>query len=307
MIEAVEAAPFSALQACKVLGLSADRFYGWRTRESLVDRPPIAKGVLHKLLKEEQEEIVRYSLEHPEQRHRELWYNLAREEKVHVSSSSVYRVLKSEGLVPPHVFGKPHRDKVKPDPRTPHEDWMIDITYIPIQAVDWYLIVLLDVYSRYIVGWDLSSSMTWREIQRVVDFAIEDWGLRDSEEKPRLHNDNGSQLKAKKLRQWLRELGVLQDFSRPRVPEDLAILERFMRTVKQEEVYPGEYPDQYEARDGIGTFISYYNHHRPHQSLGYVTPHDMLTGKAEAVIQQRKERHIAAQQRRKETNKRMAE
>ena len=66
------------------------------------------------------------SLEHPEQRHRELWYNLAREGKVHVSLSSVYRVLKSEDLVPPHSFGKPHREKVKPDPKKPHEDWMVD-------------------------------------------------------------------------------------------------------------------------------------------------------------------------------------
>jgi putative transposase len=305
LIEAVEASPFSALQACILLGLNADRFYRWRIRESLVDKPPIAKLASHKLLKQEQEEIVSYSLEHPEQRHRELWYNLAREEKAHVSPSSVYRVLKSEGLVPPHVFGKPHREKVKPDPKRPHEDWMIDITYIPIQAVDWYLIVLLDVYSRYIVGWELSSSMTWREIQQVVDFAIEDWGLRDSAEKPRLHNDNGSQLKAKKLRQWLRALGVLQDFSRPKVPEDLAILERFMRTVKQGEVYPGEYVDQYEARDGIGRFIDYYNHRRPHQSLSYTTPYNKLTGRTEEVIQQREKRHIEAQLRRKHINKQM--
>jgi len=272
-----------------------------------VDKAPIAKTIPHRLVKAEQDEIIRYALEHPEQRHRELWYNLDREEKVHVSPSSVYRVLKSEDLVPPHVFGKPHRDKVNPDPKRPHEDWMIDITYIPIQAVDWYLIVLLDVYSRYIVGWELSSSMTWREIQRVVDFAIEDWGLRDSAEKPRLHNDNGSQLKAKKLRQWLREIGVLQDFSRPKVPEDLAALERFMRTVKQGEVYPGEYEDQYEARNGISQFIDYYNHRRPHQSLSYITPYDMLTGKADEIIQQRKERHIAAQKQRKEVNKRMAD
>ena len=307
LIEAIEATPFSALQACKVLGLSADRFYRWRTRESLVDKPPIAKLAPHKLLEGEQEEIVRYSLEHPEQRHRELWYNLAREEKVHVCPSSVYRVLKSEDLVPPHSFGKPHRDKVKPDPTAPHEDWMVDITYIPIQAVDWYLIVLLDVYSRYIVGWALSSSMTWHDVQGVVDFAIEDCGLRDSQTKPRLHNDNGSQLKAKKLRQWLREIGILQDFSRPKVPEDLAILERFMRTVKQGEVYLGEYVDQYEARDGIDQFIGYYNHHRPHQSLGYVTPYDKLIGRAEEIIQERREHHLAAQQRRKEINRRMAE
>jgi transposase InsO family protein len=307
LIESIESSPFSALQACKVLGLSADRFYRWRMRDSLIDKPPIAKLAPHKLLPVEQEEIVSYSLEHPEQRHRELWYNLAREGKVYVSRSSVYRVLKSDGLVPLHVFGKPHREKVKPDPKKPHEDWMIDITYIPIQSVDWYLIVLIDVYSRYIVGWELSSSMTWHEIQQVVDFAIEDLGLRDSAEKPRLHNDNGSQLKAKKLRQWLKELGVLQDFSRPKVPEDLAILERFMRTVKQEEVYSGEYPDQYEARDGIGTFIDYYNYRRPHQSLGYVTPYHKLTGKDETVIQQRKKKHIAAQQQRKEINKRMAD
>jgi len=295
-----------------VLGLNPDRFYQWRARESLIDKPPLAKLTPHKLLKEEQEEIIRYALEYPEQRHRELWYNLDREEKVHVSPSSIYRVLKSEDLVPPHVFGKPHREKVKPDPVAPHEDWMVDITYIPIQAIDWYLIVFLDVYSRYIVGWELSSGMTWRDVQRVIDFGMEDWGLRDSHVKPRLHNDNGSQLKAKELRQWLREMGVLQDFSRPKVPEDLAVLERFMRTVKQGEVYPGEYVDQYEARDGISQFIDYYNHprvrgDRPHQSLGYVTPYDMLTGKAEEVIQQRKERHIAAQKRRKEVNKRMAD
>lgn len=290
-----------------MLGLNPDRFYQWRARENLLDNPPIAKTIPHRLLKEEQAEIIRYALEHPEQRHRELWYNLAREGKVHTSPSSVYRVLKLADLVPVHAFGKPHRSKEKPDPAAPHQDWMVDITYIPIHAVDWYLIVLLDVYSRHIVGWELSCSMTWRDVWRVFDFAMEDWGLRDCHEKLRLHSDNGSQLKAKKLRQWLKDLGVLQDFSRPRIPEDLAILERFMRTVKQGEVYPGEYADQYEARDGLGQFIDYYNHRRPHQSLGYVTPYDMLTDRAAEIIQQRKERHSTAQKERKRVNRQVAE
>jgi hypothetical protein len=111
-MEAVSGVPFSALQACRVLGLNPDRFYQWRARESLIDKLPLAKLAPHKLLKAEREEIIRYALEYPEQRHRELWYNLDREEKAHVSASSVYRALKSEDLVPPHVFGKPHREKV---------------------------------------------------------------------------------------------------------------------------------------------------------------------------------------------------
>ena len=72
-------------------------------------------------------------------------------------------------------------------------------------------------------------------------------------------------------------------------------------------MYPSEYLEQYEARNGIGKFIDYYNHRRPHQSLGYVTPHDMLVGKAKEVIRQRKEQHIATQRRRKQINKQMAE
>ena len=91
-----------------------------------MDDPPIAKTIPHRLLAEEQGEIIRYALEHPEQRHRELWYNLAREGIVYTSPSSVHRVLKSEDLVPPHAFEKPHRSKEKPDPTGPHQDWMVD-------------------------------------------------------------------------------------------------------------------------------------------------------------------------------------
>ena len=64
-------------------------------------------------------------------------------------------------------------------------------------------------------------------------------------------------------------------------------------------------PQELEVR--ISEWVDYYNHRRPHQSLCYVTPYDMLTGKADEIIQQRKERHIVAQKRRKEVNRRMAD
>ena len=76
---------------------------------------------------------------------------------------------------------------------------------------------------------------------------------------------------------------------------------------------PWEYADQYEVRDGIGRSIDYYNHCRPHQSLDYVTPYDMLTpygmltGRAAEIIQQRRERHLSAQKERKRVDRRLAE
>ena len=96
LIQAIESAPFSALQACRLLGLNPDRFYQWRARESLVDDPPIAKTIPHRLLEEEQAEIIRYALEHPEQRHRELWYNLAREGRVYTSPSIDFEIKNSD-------------------------------------------------------------------------------------------------------------------------------------------------------------------------------------------------------------------
>ncbi len=81
----------------------------------------------------------------------------------------------------------------------------------------------------------------------------------------------------------------------------------FVHLLLPSQVYPAEYVGHYMARDGIGIFIDYYNHRRPHQSLDYVTPYDMLIGRGEEVIQQRKKKHITTQQRRKEVNKQMAD
>ena len=180
---------------------------------------------------------------------------------------------------------------------------MVDISYILVNDKFWYLIAVIDLYSRYIVGWELSSSMRADDVKRVIDFSLLEFGFYESENKPRIHMDNGPQMTAKTLKAFLRGLGMINEYSRPHLPQDSAEIERFFRTLKQGEVYREEYMDPYEARDGISYFIEYYNHRRPHQGIGFVTPYERLTGQDEHIKKERKINSLYAQRIRMSKNK----
>jgi transposase InsO family protein len=97
------------------------------------------------------------------------------------------------------------------------------------------------------------------------------------------------QMKAKSLKKFLRDLGVLNDYSRPHIPVGFnCLLKRLFQTAKQEEVYRNEYSNHLEARDSLSGFFDYYNHRWPHQGIGNVTPYDKLTGGDEEIIKMRK-------------------
>ena len=139
-------------------------------------------------------------------------------------------------------------------------------------------------------------------MQRTIDFALARFNFHHKELKPTIHSDNGPQMKAKTLKKFLRDLGILNDYSRPHIPQDLAVLERLFRTTKQEEVYPNEYTDPYQAKERLSDFFDYYCHRRPHQGIGNVTPHDKLTGRDIEIIRMRKINNKLAQQRRRLEN-----
>ena len=94
------------------------------------------------------------------------------------------------------------------------------------------------------------------------------------------------------------------EYSRPYVRQDQAVLERFFRTLKQGEVYHQEYENHYQAQDGISKFIDYYNHQRPHQGIGFVTPYQKLTGQEKRIIKERRTKALATQKVRKIKNRR---
>jgi len=112
-------------------------------------------------------------------------------------------------------------------------------------------------------------------------------------------------MKAKSFKIFLRNLGIPIEYPRPHVRQDQAVLERFFRTIKQGEVYYEKYENHYQARDGISKFISYYNHRRPHQGIGFAVPYQKLTGQEETIIKERKARAIVAQEIRRIENRRI--
>jgi transposase InsO family protein len=303
LLELIKETGWTVERSCEVLELAPSRYYRWRSKyPDLEDREPMARRILHRLLAEEKERVVGYALIHPELRHRQLAYRLEREEAVFISPTSCYRVLKHRGLVcawkPKFITRKEYDFQTT----RPHQMWQIDICYIPVGDCFRYLILILDDYSRYIVHYELSWSMSQEDVKRVVDYALLKAGLIQVEEKPQLLSDNGPQLVAVSFRQYLKQLGVTHLRTAYRHPEGKGKIERVFKTIKYEEVFPAEYQNSKEAEEGISRFIQYYNHQRLHQALDYVTPYERYTGKDQEILTLRKERKKRAEEIRKSIN-----
>lgn len=149
--------------------------------------------------------------------------------------------------------------------------WSTDITYIPMRHGFIYLYAIIDVYSRYIVGWRLSNTLDRSNCTELLEECISRHGAPEI-----VNTDQGSQYTSK---DWIEDLGrhsvMVSMDGRGRCKDNIWI-ERFWRTIKQEYVYIYPTDSVAELREGIGLFIEFYNEKRPHQSLGEVaTPSKM--------------------------------
>jgi len=221
------------------------------------------------------------------------------------SPSSFYRTLNEASLVEEwQPTRRPKKDE-KPSVTEPNRMWHFDITYIRMAGSFLYLIAILDRFSRKITGWELSYSMTVDDVKKVFSHALASEGLlEDDVEMPLAYSDNGTQMTAKSLKQFFKELGIKHLRGGYRTPEDNGIIEVFFKTLKYEHVYIREdYQNPLEAQRDIARFINYYNNQRLHQGIGFVTPNDKHAGVAEQIYNARKEALTKARQRRININK----
>lgn len=149
----------------------------------------------------------------------------------------------------------------------PNHVWSTDISYIPTAGGFMYLYVVIDVYSRYVVGWRLSNTLSASNCTDLVNECVARYG------KPEIINsDQGTQYTSRKWETTLTGHGILISMDGRGRCKDNIWIERFWRSVKQEYVYVSPADSVEELRKGIANYIAYYNNERPHQSLDVLLP-----------------------------------
>ena len=226
-----------------------------------------------------------------------------------VSESTVYRILRREGLVKSPEMqlkaGKEYHRKTT----GPHRMWATDASYFKV--IGWgyyYMVTVMDDYSRFIIAHKLQRDMTSDSFIEVVQDAVDRTGMTEVPvaDRTKLLSDNGSGCVSRAFGDYLRLVGIRHILATPYHPQTNGKLERYHQTIKRDvNQVPYELPSDLDA--AIASFVSYYNCRRYHMALGNVTPVDVLTGRREQILQRRKEVQAQTIDRRRSYNKTLSE
>jgi transposase InsO family protein len=217
------------------------------------------------------------------------------------SESSFYRILRDADEQ--HRRGRaraPRRPAPPPShcARGPCQVWSWDITWLPgpVRGLFFYLYLMLDVYSRKIVGWEVHDRESAEYGAQVVRRAVLAEGCIG--QPLVLHADNGSPQKGSTLRVTLEALGIEPSYSRPRVSDDNAFSEALFRTCKYRPDYPHAGFESLEAaRHWVLALVRWYNHEHRHSRIRYVTPAERHTGDDRTILAVRDQVYQAAKTR----------
>ena len=174
--------------------------------------------------------------------------------------------------------------------RRANEVWSWDITYLrsPVQGMFYYLYLVVDVFSRMIVTWEVHEKESADLSSEMISQACKRHGVKRKELV--LHSDNGSPMKGATMLATLQNLGVVPSFSRPRVSDDNPYSESLFRTLKYRPEYPEKPFKSIEAaRDWVNGFVQWYNHEHRHSGINYVTPASKHRGEDFEILAKRKE------------------
>ncbi len=293
-------------QALMALGIPKSSYYRWRRGQP---DSRSRKRSWNRITPEEESKILTVARESPELSSRQLSAWITDNAGFAVSESTVYRLLRREGLVKrlevQLMAGKEYHTKTT----RPHQMWATDASYF--RVVGWgyyYLVTVMDDYSRYILAWKLQKDMSANSLIEVIQEAVDATGMTDVpiEDRTRLLSDNGAGYVSRTFRDYLHLVGIHHILAAPFHPQTNGKLERYHRSIKREvNQVPYELPGQLER--AIADFVDYYNYRRYHKALGNVTPADVLYGRREQILQRRKEVQIQTINRRRDYNRDLRE
>jgi transposase InsO family protein len=297
ILGAVASSGLPAKEALTRLDVPSSTYYRWKAAfdkqglEGLRNRTPYKGTTWNQVLSEEAAKVVEVAELYPDWSPREISCDISDNHGYTVSESTVRRILKRSGLVKPHdrkTFPAGPEFQVKTG--RVNEMWQTDASYLLVKNWGWYyMISVLDDFSRRILAWLLQPSMDTDSFSEVIELACEatqmDWV--PGQAKPKLLSDRGSALISKPFGEYLEARGLRHIFASPYHPQTNGKIERYHRSCKEKiNLTVWEYPE--DLSQEIGRFVSYYNTSRYHEALGNVTPDDVYYGRKEAILERRR-------------------
>lgn len=292
--EAVEAGA-RRIAAARVVGISMRTLQRWEAAQCREDQRRGPPGTAGNALSVAERELILAIATSP------LYRDLSPAQIVPIladcglyvgSEASFYRILREAKLLA-------HRDRARPRTHSrpkelradgPNQVWSWDITYLssPIRGKFYYLYLIVDVWSRKIVGWTVQEEESTELAAVLFQEATQKEGVKA--EQLFLHSDNGGPMKGATLLATLERLGIHASFSRPHVSDDNPYSEALFRTLKGRPEYPyGPFQSVEEARGWVAAFVVWYNERHRHSSIQFVTPSQRHTGQHIGILNERKE------------------
>lgn len=291
-------------EACEVAGISIRTVERWRREPDGDDRrlgprraPPNALSPLEQARVRAVMAEPRYACMAPNQ----LVPRLADEGHYLASESTFYRLRRrAELAAAPARPCRVARPKSVHEATGPNQVWSWDITYLPstVRGRYFFLYLVIDVWSRRIVGWHVddreSADVAAKMVVRICDDErIDGRGLV-------LHADNGGPMRGNAMVATLQWLGIVPSFSRPHVSDDNPYSEALFRTLKYTPLYPGLFPTIAGARTWVERFVAWYNAEHRHSGIRFVTPNERHYGHEDVVLARRRSVYEAARKRKPE-------
>jgi len=311
LVEKVESQRGSRSDILQELQIPRSTYYHWRKtyeEEGIAGLQKVRSGgrIWNRLMAAEVERVLKVARLHPELSPRLLAVKITDEEDFSISESTVYRILKENGLVYPRPLGEmPAQKQWRHKTTRPDELWQCDATNLFVIGWGYYkLIPVEDDFSRKIIAHDVRPDETAFSLSDILEMGLEnarkEGHLTGTDPMPQLYSDNGSGFTSKLLAEYLSQHGIKHIFGTPYHPQGRGKIERFNRRIK-EKLCLVVYCSPEELKKVVDETIAIYNS-TPHESLDNVSPNDVYAGRKEGILQRRKEKKRLTLERRKQYN-----